>query len=184
MSACIEKNRGFTLLELLVTISVAAIILSYGVPGFMDVVRNGRAATNANDFVTAISIARSEAVKRGARVTVCASNNETTCSGDWNDGWIVFADGAATDDADPPVVDEVLRVWAAPGGAPSIDVTDSLGSSSSLDWVRFLPRGGARTTAAMPVTFNMEIEGCSDLQGRNIELNAVGRTTVERVACP
>lgn len=183
MSACIEKNRGFTLLELLVTISVAAIILSYGVPGFMDVVRNGRAATNANDFVTAISIARSEAVKRGARVTVCASNDQATCSGDWDDGWIVFADGAATDNGNP-VVDEVLRVWAAPSGSPAIAITDVNNASSSLDWIRFLPRGGARTTAAMPVIFNMEIADCSDLQGRDIELNAVGRTTVERVACP
>ncbi len=183
MSACIAKNRGFTLLELLVTIAVAAIILSYGVPSFMDVVRNGRAATNANDFVTALAIARSEAVKRGARVTVCASNDQATCSGDWEDGWIVFADGAATDDTNPPVVDTVLRVWGTPGGNPAIAITDVNNASSNLTWIRFLPRGGARTTAAMPVTFNMEIADCSHLQGRDIELNAVGRTTVERVGC-
>lgn len=183
MSACIEKNRGFTLLELLVTISVAAIILSFGVPSFMDVVRNGRAATNANDFVTALAIARSEAVKRGARVTVCASDDQATCGGDWEDGWIVFADSAATDDTDPPVVDTVLRVWGPPGGDPSVAITASDGSSVTPNWIRFLPRGSARTTATMPVTFNMQIANCSNLQGRNIELNAVGRTTVERVGC-
>src|SRR5690606_4228088 len=107
-----RKSRGFTLLELLVTLAVAAIVLSYGVPSFIDTVRNGRAAANANDLVTALSFARSEAVKRGARVTVCASADAATCGEAWTDGWIVIADGAATDEANPSVT-EVLRVWPA-----------------------------------------------------------------------
>lgn len=176
MLAGTEKNRGFTLLELLTALAVAAIILAFGVPNFMDVVRNSRAAAGANELVTALSIARSEAAKRGARVTVCASDDAATCDGSWEDGWIVIADAAATDDADP-VVGDVLRVSSAPAGNPAIAVT------GNLTWVRFLARGGARTTAVMPVTFNMEIDGCSHRQGRNIELNAVGRTTVEQVAC-
>lgn len=169
-----ERNQGFTLLELLVTLAVLAIILSWGVPGFMDVVRNGRATANANDFVTAMSFARSEAVKRGGRVTVCGSDDGASCNGNWEDGWIVIADGAATDDA-VPVVAAVLRVWAAPDGDPAVD--------ADVPWVRFLPRGSVRTSAPLPVTFTMEIEGCSAQQGRSIELNAVGRTTVSRVTC-
>lgn len=172
-----KTHAGFTLLELVVTLAVAAIILSYGVPGFLDVVRNGRAAANANAFVTALSIARSEAVKRGARVTVCASDDGATCDGTWDEGWIVIADDAATDGAAPAAGSEVLRIWPAPKGNAAVAVTGDLG------WVRFLPRGDVRTTEPMPVTFNMEIEGCSDLQGRNIQLNAVGRATVARAAC-
>jgi len=175
-------NRGFTLLELLTTLAVAAIILSFGVPNFMDVVRNSRAAAGANELVTALSIARSEAAKRGARVSVCPSDDGATCHGSWEDGWIVIADGASADDA-VPVVSELLRVSSAPAGNPAITVKQANGSSTNMAWVRFLPRGGVRAPAPLPVTFNMEIESCSHRQGRNIELNAVGRTTVEQVAC-
>ena len=64
---------GFTLLELMVTITVAAMVLTLGVPSFVDLVRNNRAATNVNELLTAFSIARSESIKRGANVSVCRS---------------------------------------------------------------------------------------------------------------
>ena len=54
--------------------------------------------------------------------------------------------GAATDDADPPVVDEVLRAWPAPSGDPAI------AAPANTDWVRFLPRGSARTLSSEPRT--------------------------------
>lgn len=169
---CGKRNQGFTLLELLVTITVASIILSFGVPSFLDIVRNNRAAANSNDLLIALAIARSEAVKRGTTVTVCASADGSNCNGTWDQGWIVV-------DAAVP---EVLRIWPAPSGDSAVTTLSGNGPVT-MDSVRFLPRGSARTAAAMPVTFHMEIEGCSNLQARNIELNAVGRATVERVAC-
>jgi type IV fimbrial biogenesis protein FimT len=169
-------STGFTLLELLVTLTVASILLSVAVPGFVDVIRNNRAAANANELLTALSIARSEAIKRGARVSMCRSANGTACGGTWSDGWIVFVDGAASDTA-APVVSAVLREWPAPSGAAQVT------AQPNIEWVRFLPRGNAVTTGAMPLTYNMEIDGCTGLQARDIEVNAVGRTTVSRVGC-
>lgn len=170
------RTRGFTLLELLVTLTVASILVSVGVPGFIDIVRNNRAATNANELVSALSIARSEAIRRGARISVCRSDDAATCDGTWADGWIVFVDTAATDTA-APVVGEVLRVWPAPSGTATVTL------SPAANWIRFLPRGNAVASGGLPMTYNIEIDGCTGLQARNIEINAVGRTTVARATC-
>jgi type IV fimbrial biogenesis protein FimT len=176
------RSRGYTLLELMVTLAVAGVLLGVGVPGFFDVTRNQRAAANANELVTALSIARSEAIRRRARITVCASSDGATCTGGWNQGWIVVRDSAATDAAAPSIAatTDVLRVWPAPAGNPTVTLTPT-----GTTWVRFLPRGNARSSGgAMPVTYNMEIQGCARDQGRNISLNTIGRTTVVRDPCP
>lgn len=101
---------GFTLMELMVTISIAAILMTIAIPSFIDFVRNNRLTAQANDFVLALTYAKSEAVKRGVRVTVCSRQNDTTCAGSttWDSGWLVFVDnnGNGTVDAG----EEILRV--------------------------------------------------------------------------
>lgn len=174
-------SAGFTLLELIVTMVCAAILLSVGVPSYQSLIRNSRAATNANELTTAFTVARSEAVRRSAAVTVCRSNDGATCGGVWADGWIVFVDGAATEIA-APVVSQVLNVWDAPEGAAVI-TPRSNGGDVDITWIRFLQRGDTRTTQALPITFNMEIESCVGNVARDIEINAVGRASVNTVAC-
>ena len=170
-----SKARGFTLLELMVTLGVAAIVLSAGVPGFIGVVQNNRAASQANELVTALSLARSEAVRRSARVGVCQSADGLTCGGaGWQQGWIVFEDGAATDTA-APIVTEVLRAWPA--------LNDNAAVAVPSQWLRFLPHGEVRAPVALPLTYDMQVHGCAGDQGRQIELNAIGRTSVARIAC-
>lgn len=89
-----RPSGGFTLIELLVTISIAVILMTLAVPSFMDFVRNNRLTAQANDLVLAFAYAKSEAVKRSVRVTVCSRLNDTTCAGSatWDDGWLVFVD--------------------------------------------------------------------------------------------
>ena len=142
------RARGFTLLELMVTITVAAMVLALGVPSFVDLVRNNRAATNVNELLTAFAIARSESIKRGSNVSVCRSSDGATCTAAWSDGWIVFSDNAATDTA-APVVGEVLRVWPAMPGDATV-TTFANGAAVDIGWVRFAPRGAVRTAGAMP----------------------------------
>lgn len=90
----IPRQRGFTLIELLVTISIVAILLTVAVPNFIVFVQNNRLASQANDLVTMLNYARSEAVKRNQRITVCSSTTGTSCagSGTWDTGLIVFVD--------------------------------------------------------------------------------------------
>lgn len=75
------KNHGFTLLELMITLVIMAIMLSWAVPGFQELVRQNRLTTATNELVTALNLARSEAIKRGRTVTV------TPSGGDWGAGW-------------------------------------------------------------------------------------------------
>ena len=116
-----ERNaqNGFTLYELLVTVVVIGIIMSIGLPNFLEFTRNNRMAATSNDLLSAFTLARTEAIKRKAPVTVCSSLNPAAanpaCGGGFADGWIVFAD----DDGDI-VVDageDVIRSHGpVPGG--------------------------------------------------------------------
>lgn len=82
------------MIELMITLMIAAIILSQAVPSFIEMTQNNRIVTQANDLVTSLNAARSEAVKRGTRITVCKSNDNASCAatGGWHQGWIIFVD--------------------------------------------------------------------------------------------
>jgi type IV fimbrial biogenesis protein FimT len=186
-AAARRHARGFTLLELMVTVTVAGVIFTLGVPSFVDLVRNNRAATNVNELLTAFSIARSEAIRRGWNITVCRSSDGVTCGDDWADGWIIFRDDAATDTSPP---DEpasaadpaLLRTWPAMPGSATV-TTFAAGASADVEWVRFTPRGGMRADGAMPIRYDVELDGCSGQQMRRVILNTVGHATVTREAC-
>lgn len=95
------RQTGFTLVEMMFTILVAAVLLGVGIPNFRDFVRASRMTSATNDIVTDFSVARSEAVKRRVPVTLCKSQDGATCDADSDDPfnrWIIFVD-----DADPAV---------------------------------------------------------------------------------
>ena len=97
-----KTSRGFTIPELIITLGVAAIILSTAVPGVNTTIKNNRLATQVNHIITDIHFARSEAVKRDVRVLLCRSSNPNAsspqCSTDsgteytWTSGYLIFAD--------------------------------------------------------------------------------------------
>ncbi len=164
-------TRGFTLVELLVTIAVAAILLTVAVPNFQMFVLNSRMASQANDLITAFNMARSEAVKRAASVTVCASSNGTTCTGTWAQGWIV-RDAAGTP----------IRAQEALGGASTLT-----GGANVASMITFTSNGrttipAAATTAS--TTLTLCPPSPASVQGRAIQIERTGRTRVSAVACP
>jgi len=88
-----QKYSGFTLIELMTTLSVAAIAIALATPSFSNVVLNNRMASSHNLILSALATTRSEAITRGTNVTVCASTNRTSCnSSNWENGWIIFSD--------------------------------------------------------------------------------------------
>lgn len=92
------KARGFTLLELLVSITIAAILVAIAVPSFRTTIQKHRLRSATDNLQAAIDYARSEAVLRSAYVSVCASADSATCAGTktYETGWIVYAHPVAT----------------------------------------------------------------------------------------
>jgi type IV fimbrial biogenesis protein FimT len=99
------RPRGFSLLELLVTLAVAAIVVLIGVPALGWLILDARMTADVNALVTSIQLARSESAKRGASVVVCRSADQRACGGATNgyeSGWMVFVD---ENERDAPAVD-------------------------------------------------------------------------------
>jgi len=124
-------QTGFTLVELMITLFIAAILITVAVPSFTATIQNNRVTTQINEFVSTLNLARTEAIKRGARVTVCksadASNCDTSSTG-WEQGWIVFIDTDADETRDSGetilLTSEGLSVGSTLRGASGADVNN------------------------------------------------------------
>jgi type IV fimbrial biogenesis protein FimT len=90
----IRRALGFTMIEMLMTIAIAAILMGLAIPSFRFVTNSNRIAGELNGLLGDLQLARAEAIKDGRTVTVCQSNDGATCtnSTSWQDGWIAFAD--------------------------------------------------------------------------------------------
>jgi type IV fimbrial biogenesis protein FimT len=100
--------RGFTLVELMITVGIVAILLSVAVPSYKYVTNANRIASEVNGLLGDLQLARAEAIKQGEPVTVCVSADGATCTGGtiWSNGWIIFVDtnGNASKDAGESIV--------------------------------------------------------------------------------
>ena len=85
-------QAGFTLYELLITVLVIGVILSFAVPNMQGFAQNSRMSSTANDMLAAFHLARSESSRAKTNITICPSTNGASCGGNWEDGYIVFVD--------------------------------------------------------------------------------------------
>jgi prepilin-type N-terminal cleavage/methylation domain len=98
--------HGFTLVELLVTVAVLAVVLALAVPSFQGVINRNRVTTAANELASALQLARVEAVRRNRAVVLCPSTDGTSCAGaDWS-RLVIFVD--ANGDRSPGGDDDEL----------------------------------------------------------------------------
>ncbi len=146
-----RQLRGFSIPELLVGLSIAAVVAAMATPALQDMARNTRVTAAHNELLSALGYARGQAVRRAAPVSLCATVDLSHCSGssDWTAGWIAFTDAAG----EPGVLDrndELLRVWH--GHGPGISVRAAAGAGP--EWVRFSAAGQslpARVTKQLEV---------------------------------
>ncbi len=132
---------GFTLYELLITIVIIGIVLTFGIPNFGVFTQNSRIASTANDLHSSFYLGRSEAARSKSNITICASANSmdaaATCGGTFDDGWIIFVD-LNGDIQRAGVNENVLRRHPAVDDA--IDITTNAGAN----YFSFAPTGLGR----------------------------------------
>jgi type IV fimbrial biogenesis protein FimT len=176
---------GFTLIELMVALTVLAVLLSLAAPSFADLVSNNRVATETNELMGTFNLARMEAVRRAQAVTVRSAD-----SNDYAKGWNVFPDldmnGAAASPAtssDGTILlvtgafrgtATITRVARNSGSAP---LTYSTSTASDRAYLTFDSRGGIGSTSA--AFFRICDANHTSVKGRIVQVNLVGKVSLD-----
>lgn len=137
------RQAGFTLVELLIVMSLIAVLAAMAVPGFRSLLVNRTVQAAADSLMTDLRYARSEAVKRSARVSLCQSADGASCvtgSNSWTSGWIVFIDANGNGAVDTG--DEIVRVQQA---LTSIASIASATPMSDRRFFTYQPTGWAKS---------------------------------------
>ena len=161
----VRPPKGFTLTELIVTIAILAILVSIASPSFSRLIEDRRVASQATALRTALSLARSEALKRGTPVAVTANG------GNFSNGWCVHINADCTG----------VNMIRVDGAATRVQVT----ATASASTIVFNRRGG-RQTPAVDVALQVQPQGgcVAGSNGRRvIEVGLSGRLTVRRSDC-
>lgn len=168
------RQAGFTLIELVMTIVIAAIFITLAVPSYFSMMQNNRVISLTNNLSAAFNQARMEAIKRGVRVSVCsaADSSLSTCgtTAQWAQGWIVFLDADNNNLVDSS--NNLVRVNEAATGVITITANNSL---VSYDGSGFITSGA----------FSATIRGtsCTGQNARVLSVSSSGRVSVTRTAC-
>lgn len=166
-------TRGFTLIELMVTLAVAIILTAVAVPAYRSVMANNRVISQTNALVTGFQLARAEAVSRGQPVAVCARADDTTCGAStaWANGWLVFVD--EDDDGVRDAGEERVRIFASLEGNPTLSV------AGGAAVIRYQASGAVEAAE----DFQLSQTGSAGSMTRCVSVNTVGQVRTERASC-
>jgi type IV fimbrial biogenesis protein FimT len=187
----LKTPKGFTLIELVVTVTIAGILAAIAIPSFISIINNNRLTASANDLVTAFNLARSEAIKRGIQVTVRRKGANLQ---QWESGWDVFVDSDNPPDQNPDNNGNGTLCEAA-DGCTLLRTYDALPSGFTLrtvdnpattyqTYAAFLPSGLSKSTDIG--TFTLCSGSGNPMPQRTIVMNATGRPRVNVASgnCP
>ncbi len=149
-------QRGFTLVELMVTVAVVAILAAIAFPSFESTMRSNRVATTTNELISSISLTRSEAMRNPNGAALCTSRTGEACDGEWSDGWLVWIDTDGDGELDSG--ERVVRFTQA--NSKLVFVGSSGGDDETAKRIRFDQRGRLRSDDAHERTIEFEPQNC------------------------
>lgn len=175
-----DTRRGFTMIELMVAIAIAAILLAVGVPSFQSFIASSRLSTANNELVGAMALARSEAIRRGARVTVCKSADSATCTntGGWQQGWIVFVDttrSGAT--AEVNTGETIVARYEAIAGSLTL-----VGDTNVVNYISFAADGTARLMSGAAQAGRIRVCNSASVMANSRRARDITVTSAGRIA--
>jgi type IV fimbrial biogenesis protein FimT len=169
------RQHGFSLVELLVAMTILAILMAIAIPSYNSLILSTTATQYASSMAESALLARGEAIRRNAAVTVCVSSNGATCgSGGWEQGWLVSCktnDLVTCDTAGASTL--VIQYQGAAKSGWKIT------EASGLATLNFDPSGTGATTASMTVCRATPTVG---EQQRLVRIGATGRPTVVKTS--
>jgi type IV fimbrial biogenesis protein FimT len=186
-----RKESGFTVVELMVTLIIAAVLVSLAVPNMRMFIQNARLSSQTNDLIADLNVTRSEAIKRGVPVTLCRSASPEAASpvcgsgANWESGWFVFSDKNG-DRIYTAADDTVIRTHPALAGNNTLRI-NLAGMADSLSYLQsglIFPAPNPGTQA----TFSFcDERGATAARGVVIENTgraAAVRNTAGTLSCP
>ncbi len=182
--AKVWRQQGLTLIELMVTLIVLAIVLGIAIPNFNAMIRNNQSLTLGDELISALNFTRSEAVKRSDIVTLCASNEDRdACGNDWTNGWLIILDrDAGGEQGNNPTVNadaDILRDREPLAN----DMTITMNRGAAVTYVRFNQMGALARTDNNQVTGVVRHEDCTSDSARAIRISLSGSVNSARAEC-
>ncbi|HDQ41680.1 MAG TPA: hypothetical protein ENN39_11730 [Desulfonatronum sp.] len=174
---CAEKrSSGLTFVEVMVVVAIALLLMIIATPYMAGMLRNAELSTQAHEFLSTLNYARSEAIKRHQRVTVCKSvdGEECTTQGGWEQGWIVFVDADNT--AQVQNREDILRVRG-----PLREGTSLSGNQPVRNYVSYVGNGSTQYVSGAFQAGTLTL--CSHQQGVQFILARAGRVRTQSTTC-
>lgn len=171
------SQAGVTLIELLIVVTLAAILMGIGVPSYRYVTTSNRMSTEVNSLLGDLQYARSEAAREGQYVTVCAaqSTSTPTCAAstatNWQNGWIIFAD-VNNDGTIESATEAVLRVRSAFSSADTF-VSNPATGAVTFNRDGFAHLGNAKTR------LTLHESTATPMYARCLDIFQAGMTTTQ-----
>lgn len=174
-----QVRRGFTLVEMVVTVAIVAILLGIAIPSYNETILNMKLTSYANNLVASILLGRSEAIKRNAVVSLCVSSSGTACTGGgWEQGWILMCRTTDSKICDPAGAGTIVIQTQ-----PPLSTGWKLSEAAALTTIAFQPTGTGATSADLTVCRSSPLGAME----RHVMISTTGRPSTSKTTagvCP